>query len=523
MRRPCAPASSSRPRRQRREDCVDQGMRTGTHSHAVPVVSGAHGESTLRFRCDLKDPAAVPLLHSWEHTIGSGHATLALRADWQRQLTRCRRELGFRHVRFHGLLSDDVGTLVRESDELVYSFFNADQICDFLLSIDMRPFCELSFMPTALASGGDTVFHYRANVTPPKDYDAWATLIRKLAHHWVDRYGLAEVSRWFFEVWNEPNLKAFWTGSQADYFQLYARAARAIKDVHGSLQVGGPATADNQWIPELVSFCESKGVPLDFVSTHHYPTDAFGKPGDDTVSQLAQSKRSVLREEAAKALEQASGKPLYYTEWSTSSNPFDDLHDQPYAAAFIAKTVMEVRGLVHAYSYWTFSDIFEENYFTSKPFHGGFGLLTIHGVPKPAYRAYEILHRLGDEILPVAGHHPTVDVWVTRNPGSVQVLLTNGALPEHPIRTEMVRLTLSGVKTIRTAYVERIDDDHANARRAWMEMGQPDTLLPRQVAALETASALIKAPIAFKASGDVASLEVAMPAQGTALVTLELA
>jgi xylan 1,4-beta-xylosidase len=89
-----------------------------------------------------------------------------LRADWQAQLKRCREELGFQHVRFHGLLSDDVGTVVRHQNRLIYSFFNADQIIDFLLSIDMRPFVELSFMPTALASGSRTVFHYRGNVTP---------------------------------------------------------------------------------------------------------------------------------------------------------------------------------------------------------------------------------------------------------------------------------------------------------------------------------------------------------------------
>jgi xylan 1,4-beta-xylosidase len=487
------------------------------------VVSSSQGGDPLPFRCNLKDPAAVPLLHEWEHTVGSGHATLALRSDWQRQLTRCRRELGFRHVRFHGLLSDDVGTLVCEDDKLVYSFFNADEIFDFLLSIDMRPFVELSFMPTALASGGDTVFHYRGNVTPPKDYDAWETLIRKLAHHVVERYGLGEVSGWFFEVWNEPNLKAFWTGSQSDYFELYARAARAIKDEHVSLRVGGPATADNQWIPEHVTYCEANGVPLDFVSTHHYPTDAFGKPGDDTEKQLSESKRGVLRDEAAKARGEARGKPLYYTEWSTSSNPFDDLHDQPYAAAFIAKTVMDVRGIVHGYSYWTFSDIFEENYFTSKPFHGGFGLLTIHGVPKPAYRAFELLHRLGDEIVPVTGNHETVDVWVTRGPGSLRILLTNGALPRHPIRTELVRLQLSGVGGIRAAYIERVDEDHANARRAWMEMGQPDVLLPRQAAALEIASATIKMPVPFDVNGEVTSFDLSMPAQGTALLTVELA
>src|ERR1700686_482660 len=111
------------------------------------------------FRFRLAVPV-TPLHHAWEHTVGSCHAPLALRADWQDQLRRCQQELGFRHVRFHGLLSDDVGTLVRHGGRLIYSFFNADRLVDFLLSIGMRPFVELSFMPTALASG-TTVFSYR--------------------------------------------------------------------------------------------------------------------------------------------------------------------------------------------------------------------------------------------------------------------------------------------------------------------------------------------------------------------------
>jgi xylan 1,4-beta-xylosidase len=475
-----------------------------------------------RFSCTLDPTRAAALPHAWEHTVGSCHATLALRADWQRQLTRCRRELGFRHVRFHGLLSDDVGTLVEENGVLVESFFNADQICDFLLSIDMRPFVELSFMPTALASGSADVFRYRGNITPPTSYAAWATLIGRLVGHWVDRYGATEVRRWFFEVWNEPNLPAFWAGSQADYFELYVTTARAIKAIDGGLLVGGPATAANAWIPELLAFCARAAVPIDFVSTHHYPTDAFGQPGDDTIAQLAASGRSVLRDQAAQARREALGKPLYYTEWNTSSNPFDDLHDEPYAASFLIKTALEACDLVDGYSYWTFSDIFEENYFSSVPFHGGFGLLTIDGIPKPAYRAFELLHRLGDVHFPVTGAHDTVDVWVTRAARTLTVLVTNGALPRHPIRTEAVTVELAGIR-VASARLERIDDDHANPRRAWLEMGSPGRPLPHQVAALEAASALVAEPAPFRIEGDAVVFDVVVPASGTALLTLELA
>jgi xylan 1,4-beta-xylosidase len=476
--------------------------------------------SPVEFSCDLKT-ASEPLPHFWEHTVGSGHATLALRSDWQKQLTRCRRDLGFRHVRFHGLLSDDMGTLTNQNKKLIYSFFNIDQIMDFLLSIGMRPFLELSFMPEALASGHKTVFHYKANVTPPKDHDAWAELIKKLATHWIRRYGANEVEKWFFEIWNEPNLKAFWTGSKQDYFKFYKTTAAALKKVDKKIKVGGPATAKNEWLPEFVKFCSRQEVPLDFVSTHHYPTDAFGKPGDDTKAQLKASHRSVLREEAKKAKHEVGKKPLYYTEWASSSNPFDEMHDEPYAAAFILKTVMEARPFVEGYSYWTFSDIFEENYFSSQPFHGGFGLQTIYGTPKPSYRAYELLHSLGDQIYKVSGSHATVDAWVIRGPSKVQVLVTNGSLPGHPIRSEDVRLQLKNVGSFQTAYLERIDDAHANAKRKWIEMGSPSTLLPREVHTLEAASSLKKQVIQLKSKKGLTIIDLTVPSQGSVLITLE--
>ena len=157
--------------------------RTGSHDLTLPAVW-------------LSSPSR--LCTDWEHTVGSEHAPFALRADWQQQLRRCRNELGFRHVRFHALLSDEMGTLVNENNTLIYSFFNADQIMDFLLSIGMRPFIELSFMPEALASGSTKVFSYLANVTPPRDYREWAALIHTLVAHWVDRFGLDEVRRVVF-------------------------------------------------------------------------------------------------------------------------------------------------------------------------------------------------------------------------------------------------------------------------------------------------------------------------------------
>ena len=249
----------------------------------------------IEFRCNA-DGATIPFPHNWEHTIGSDHAAMALRAEYREQLKRCHDELGIGHVRFHGLLSRDMGTLAEHEKELIYSFHNAHSIWDFLLSIGMKPFVELSFMPEPLASGAATVFHYRANVTPPKRYNAWAEFINELVTSAVARYGAKEVSTWPFEVWNEPNLGSFWRGTRKQYFQLYAATARTLKDIHAEIPVGGPSTAKNEWIEEFLDFCEGSDVPVDFVSTHHYPNDEFASSDLDTETQLSASRHRMQKD-----------------------------------------------------------------------------------------------------------------------------------------------------------------------------------------------------------------------------------
>jgi xylan 1,4-beta-xylosidase len=472
------------------------------------------------FQCRLTEQGS-PLPHFWEHTVGSCHAPLALRADWRAQLRRCHDELGFRHVRFHGLLCDDVGTLVRYQDRLVYSFFNADAIVDYLLSIGMAPFVELSFMPKALASGKETIFSYAANVSPPKDLKAWGELIGRLARHWTERYGAEQVRRWPFEVWNEPNLRAFWAGTQNDYFELYRHTAEALKGVDSALCVGGPATAANAWVPEFLDFCAKARLPVDFVSTHHYPNDPLWSEKQDTESELAGARRGALRDCAREVHAQARGKPVYYTEWNISSNPRYPRQDEPYAAAFVVKTVLEMAGLVDVYSFWTFSDLFEENYFPSVPFHGGFGLLTLHGIPKPNYRAFELLHRLGEEQLAVTGTHETVDAWAVRRGRALTVLLTNHAMPRQPIEAQRVQIELLGAGRPTKATVERIDVEHANAKAAWVAMGSPEYPSDTQLAALEQASRMMAEPLAWQEEGGTVRVEVQLPPHAVAALTLE--
>lgn len=235
---------------------------------------------------DFNKPVG-PLNRMFEHCVGAGRANEGLRADWQRQLRFVREECGFRYIRFHGLFCDDMGVYFEDKGRPVYNWQYVDELFDFILSIEMKPFIELGFMPSALASGPQTIFWWRGNITPPKDYAKWEAFVAAFVQHVTERYGSDEVRSWYFEVWNEPNLDGFWMGNpekksfeewapgaRAEYLKLYEHSVRAVKSVDAAYRVGGPATAGEGWIDETLDFCAERNVPLDFVSTHSYATMA---------------------------------------------------------------------------------------------------------------------------------------------------------------------------------------------------------------------------------------------------------
>ncbi|TWF35245.1 xylan 1,4-beta-xylosidase [Chitinophaga polysaccharea] len=334
--------------------------------------------------------------------VGAGRANEGLRADWQQQLAYVRKECGFRYIRMHGLLTDDMAVYTEDNKgNPVYNYMYIDVLFDFLQSIGMKPFVELGFMPSALASGGKTIFWWRGNVTPPKDYEKWAALVKDLTRHFTERYGADEVKTWYFEVWNEPNLDGFWAGSQSDYFKLYTYSAKAIKSVNPSYRVGGPGTAGAAWEPEMIAYCNKNNVPIDFISTHAYGVkqgylDEFGHSGtvlDKNPMSISGDVLQSRKEIAGSAMPQLE---LHYTEWSASYTPADPIHDSYHEAAFVLQKLKQVGNAANSMSYWVFTDIFEEPGPRFTPFHGGFGMLSTQGINKPVFYAYQFLNKLGN-------------------------------------------------------------------------------------------------------------------------------
>ena len=348
------------------------------------------------------DNVKGPLNTMFNECVGAGRANEGLRADWQQQLVYVRKECGFKYIRMHGLLTDDMGVYREDRNgNPEYNFQYIDVLYDFIVSIGMKPFVELGFMPQALASGSKTIFWWRGNVTPPKDYNKWGDLIRHLTQHFTERYGIDEVKTWYFEVWNEPNLTpVFWTGTQEEYFKLYRYSVNAIKSVNKEYRVGGPATAGAAWEVDMITFCQKNNLPIDFISTHSYGVkqgylDEFGRTGTILDKNPMSVSGDVLQSRKEIASSSMPDLELHYTEWSSSYTPADPIHDSYHEAAYILQKIKQVGDAANSMSYWTFTDIFEEPGPRFTPFHGGFGLLNYQSINKPAFYSYKFMNELG--------------------------------------------------------------------------------------------------------------------------------
>jgi xylan 1,4-beta-xylosidase len=448
---------------------------------------------------------AHPFPHFWEQMFGSGRAILTLRESYRNDLRSVKQITGFEYVRFHAIFHDEVGIYDEDAQgHPVYNFSYADQIYDGLLANGVRPFIELSFMPKKLAAKEAIhSFWYKQSVSPPKDWAKWDDLISQFAKHLVDRYGIDEVSQWYFEVWNEPNID-FWAGDpkQPTYFDLYDHSARALKQISPRLRVGGPATAQAAWADVFIRHCADNKVPVDFVSTHVYGNDlskdVFGTdetiPRDQMVCRAVKKVHDQIRASTMPSL------PLIWTEYNASYFNEPAVTDSIYMGPWMADTIRQCDGLVDMMSYWTFSDVFEEQGVVKQPFYGGFGLIAAGSIPKPSYNAFKLLHHLGNERIAVDSR----SVLATREKdGSLVVAAWNLVPPDQTGVSKTIHLRFEHLAAGRRAYISRVDRDHGDVHPTYEKMAQPRYPTPAQLKALQQAAQLSPAEIRELTNGEL--------------------
>jgi xylan 1,4-beta-xylosidase len=495
------------------------------------------GAAPRRITIDLIQ-ARQPIDRFFDLSVGSDYPGTLIRPDAQKQLKIAVDELGFRYARFHAIFHDVLGTVKQNPDgRLTYDWTGIDKLYDELLAKNIRPFVELGFTPQALKTSDNSIFCWKGNTSHPKPA-MWRDLIEAFVRHLEARYGREQVRSWYFEVWNEPNLDGFWEkADQPAYFALYDLTARTVRNVDPKLRVGGPATAGAAWIPEFLDHVAKSGAPIDFVTTHTYGVDGgFLDEKGNADTKLSPDPNSIIGDvRRVRAQIQASkfpNLPLYITEWSTSYTPRDPVHDSYISAPWILTKLRAAEGSLQGMSYWTYTDIFYESGPPPSPFHGGFGLVNIDGIRKPAWFAYKYLHALRGNAIPSADP----ETWAASDGKHIAAVIWDWVQPEQklsdrPFYTKVHPSTV--VEPARVAFehlrpgryrltVRRTGFRHNDPQTAYLEMGSPVKLSSAQLARLQQLTRdLPETQRVVHVSGD-RSFAVTVPMRSNDVVLVEL-
>lgn len=417
---------------------------------------------------------------SWNICVGTGKLGLALQKEYLDTLKVVQDSIGFSYIRGHGLLNDDIG-IYREDEfngviKPFYNFTYIDRIFDSFLKMGIRPFVEFGFMPQKLASGDQTVFYWKGNVTPPKDYKKWSELIQAVVRHFIARYGIDEVLQWPFEVWNEPNMVSFWKDADMpEYFKLYKVTANAVKAVDSRLKVGGPAVCGgtDHWITAFLNFCHEEKAPVDFVTRHAYTSSQPVERSPHFLYQEIWENDYMLNEfKTVREIIKNShfpDLPFHITEYNTSWHALNPVHDTVFNAAYLARILSEGSDFVDSLSYWTFSDVFEEQDVPRAQFHGGFGLIALNNIPKPTYHLFSFFSKMGEEQL-----YRDKSVLVTRRKdGTIALVAWNPVHVNAPDTVKEFEILIPYTKEQAFIKKQTVNENYGNPLKTWMQMGRP--------------------------------------------------
>lgn len=465
------------------------------------------------------------LRDSWNKILTFGHAVYGLRNDFNKQLKTIQKDIGFQYIRFHGIFSDEMLLYNETSNgEVYYNFNHIDSLIDGFLENGIKPFIEIGFMPKKLATTKNKVFMWDCYVSAPKDIDKWLDMVDAFIKHILNRYGAYEVEKWYFEFWNEPNLETvFWEGTREEFFNFFMLTYKRIKSINSRLKVGGFGILKlgdlNTWIDEFKEYSKKHKCFLDFFSFHAYQLKGNDKEldSDSTFNKVLKYMKdnesiyfnnlefeniaeigdeSYISETIKEMVEIGKGLNTNYneywiTEWNSSMDCRDLVHDTCFMAAFIVKTCIESSNLVNGIGFWTFTDLFEEFRLEQKLFHGGFGLITYNGIKKASYHAFEFLNKLGEDVI-----YKEDGLVITKKDDEYQLLFYNychyndlyrlfdysqisqtnryDVFKDSSEKNYNLALDLESGRYQLDRY--RVNRDEGSAFDAWVKMGAPEVL-----------------------------------------------
>jgi len=471
------------------------------------------------------------------------------------------------YVRTHNLLTSGNGTPALKwgstnaytedaNGNPVYDWTITDRIFDTYLKAHAKPFVEIGFMPEAMSThpqpyqhtwpkgGIDTGWAY-----PPKDYAKWSELAYQWAKHCGEKYGVAEASSWYWEVWNEPDIM-YWHGSAEEYNKLYDAAVEGVRKALPKALVGGPASTGPggahaaEFLRQFLQHCDKTGVPLDFVTFH-----AKGRP--EVVEGSVRMGISKELKDAAKGFEIVAsfGKfkslPIILSEADPEGCAACSMKDYPQNAyrngtVYAAYTAAAMDGLLQlAARYqvnlkgmltWAFE-------FEGQPYFAGFRTLATNGVDKPVLNVFRMAsHLRGDRVqvtsaasLPVdelldhgARGKETIGAIASSDQHSLRVLVFNYSDDSHSAALD-ITLNFEHLATKHVHYQRfAIDETHSNAYTLWKSLGSPQTPDQTIYQKLEAAGQLQLAETERKMASRAGSLACTFNMQPESVSLVEL-
>jgi len=454
------------------------------------------------------------------------------------------------------------------SGKPVYDWTITDRIFDTYLKAGAKPFVEIGFMPQALSTKpepyhptwipGDKNPDYSIGWSyPPRDYKKWGELVHQWVQHAVQKYGRGEVSTWYWEVWNEPNI-SYWHGTPEEFNQLYDYAADGVKRALPEAKVGGPATTGPasakaaDFLKQFLEHCSTgknaatgaTGAPLDFITYH-----AKGQPtkvGDHVRMGIAKNAQDVDRGfQIVASFPKFRSLPIVLSEsdpegcaaCSARVYPQNAYRNGSLYAAYTAvmmKNIFELADQSAADIAGMLTWAFE---FENQPYFDGLRTLATNGIDKPVlnfFRMAGLMH--GDRVKTESTSAVTVadlmrdgvransdvDALAVAADREVSVLAWNYHDDDLPAADAGVRLEIAGIGDAKRVLVRhyRIDATHSNSWTAWKAMGSPQSPSTDQYSALEAAGALqeLESPRYADVNGQGAILEFRLPRQGVSLV-----
>jgi len=516
--------------------------------HATPVAAISKNPSQRRATVDTLvlrpqwSAPAEPLRHTWEGVVNIDQFRWMVRRDVQDQLALVQRELRARHVRAVGMFDDEMRVyrpgpgafMGYEPDEPRTNWQIVDYVIDSLLDRDLHPMFTTSFVPSAMAGGPVTVFTTKAHTSPPADWKAWARLVQDGVRHAIERHSAEVVRQWYFEVWNEPNLDGwFWGGDRDAFLQLWKTTHDAIKSVDASLRVGGPSCARGEWVEELLEFGAKHDCAPDYIVAHTYNNDS---PADKALApfagaQAAQNSTSpdfastTIRNLRRALNTRGYRGEVHWNEWGRSFHGVDRRRETANEAAFAVRLLSDVSQDADAFAYWCLSDIYDQVGYGREAFHGGYGLLSLQGLRKPAYHAFQLLSRLGTQRVSVVSDDADTfrNVIVTAPENGRAHALVYAYAHDDPTTPASLKVSIELPSNARPGALYRIDSTENNVITRWKDLGAPAYLSRAQTAALAAVDQLqpSRTPVKLDHDASRSFAHFTMETPGVALLEIE--